>query len=91
MLGGFCLVFPKEVFRRSGGFNTKFGFYGQEVEFIRRVEKAGYKQIWRTDAFVHHVGSASAKKAEAAGEFDEQAERDKAKELLKEIIPRYKK
>jgi GT2 family glycosyltransferase len=89
MLGGFCLVFPKEVFKKVGGFSAKFGFYGQEVEFIKRIEDAGLKQIWRTDSFVHHVGSASAKKADANGIFDMEKERARSKELLKPLLQRY--
>ena len=91
MLCGFCLLFPKAAAQKIGGFPIDFGFYGQEVSFIRRLEQAGLKQMWRTDAFVHHVGSASAKKAEANGDFNEKEEREKAKILLKDIIPRYNK
>lgn len=89
MLGGFCLLFPKKVFKQVGGFPTNFGFYGQEVDFIRRIEKAGLKQMWSACSFVHHIGSVSAEKAEKAGTFNEKEERAKAKELLKDIIPRY--
>jgi len=91
MLGGFCLLFPKAVAERIGGFPTNFGVYGQEVAFIKKLEEEGFKQMWRTDAFVRHVGSSTAKKAEAEGEFDEAKERAEAKMRLKTIIPRYNK
>ena len=91
MLSGFCLLFPKTVIEAVGGFPEDFGFYGQEVSLIKRLEDNGFKQIWRTDAFVRHVGSSSAKKAEADGEFDEKKERAEAKVRLKSIIPRYNK
>ena len=90
MLGGFCLIFPKSVWEKAGGFDPNFGFYGQEVGFIYKVQQVGFKQVWCTKSFVYHVGSASAKKAEIAGEFNETEERAKAKELLKDIIKRYK-
>ena len=63
VLSGFCLVFPKKVWQEVGGFPEDFGFYGQEVAFIDKIKVAGYKQIWRTDAFVWHKGSASVKKS----------------------------
>lgn len=62
-LSGFCLVFPKGVWKSVGGFPEDFGFYGQEVAFIDKIVKAGYRQIWRTDVFVHHEGGASVKKS----------------------------
>ncbi len=62
-LSGFCLVFPKSVWEEVGGFPEDFGFYGQEVAFIDKIVKRGYKQIWRTDVFVKHLGGATVKKS----------------------------
>lgn len=62
-LSGFCLVFPKKVWEKVGGFPENYGFYGQEVAFIDKLTKLKYKQAWRTDSFVYHYGSASLKKA----------------------------
>jgi GT2 family glycosyltransferase len=74
-LSGFCLVFPRKIWKLTGGFPQDFGFYGQEVAFIDKIVKAGYKQVWRTDVFVYHKGSASVKKAEKEGLIDEKKER----------------
>jgi len=82
-LSGFCMVFPKKVWEECGGFPEDFGFYGQEVAFIDRITKAGYKQYWRTDVFIHHEHSASAKAAQARGEMDEEAERKKGNLKIK--------
>ena len=79
-IGGFCLVFPKKVWEEVGGFPEDFGFYGQEVALVDRIMSIGYKQIWRTDVFVHHEGSASVKKAEKSGEMSETLERQLGKE-----------
>jgi GT2 family glycosyltransferase len=76
-LSGFCLLFPKKVWKKVGGFPKDFPFYGQEVLFIDKIVKAGFKQVWRTDVFVYHRGSASVKKAEKEGLFDEKEERIK--------------
>lgn len=74
-LSGFCMVFPKKVWTECGGFAEDFGFYGQEVALLDKMGKLGYKQMWRTDVFVHHIGSSSAKKAQAEGKMDELLER----------------
>lgn len=85
VLSGFCLVFPKKIWEEIGGFPEDFGFYGQEVALIDKMTKAGYKQCWRTDTFVFHYGSASAKKATEMGIMDEQMERHVAKAKIKEL------
>lgn len=79
-LSGFCIFFPKKIWEEVGGFPEDFGFYGQEVAFIDRITEKGYKQYWRKDVLVWHYGGASVKKAEKAGEIDEQAERKIARE-----------
>lgn len=61
-LTGFCLLFPKKVWKAVGGFPEDFGFYGQEDDFLDKISFAGYKQLWRQDAFVLHYGAATAKK-----------------------------
>lgn len=88
-LCGFCLLFPKWVWEKVGGFPEDFGFYGQEEAFLYKVTKAGYRQIWRKDAFVWHYGGGSAKLAEERGEIDIEKEkklgrikRDQVKEEL---------
>jgi len=75
VLSGFCLLFPKKVWEEVDGFPESFGFYGQEVAFIDKIVKKGYKQIWRTDVFVYHEGGASIKKAQSLGEINEKEER----------------
>lgn len=69
-LCGFCLLFPKYVWRDVGGFPEDFGFYGQECAFLAKMEKVGYRQYVRTDVFVYHEGGASAKLAEKRGEMN---------------------
>ena len=84
-LGGFCLVFPKFIWEKVGGFPEDCGFYGQETIFLEKVSKHGYKQIWRTDAFVWHEGQATVHKEVAAGRFDEKQERMIAKAKIKDF------
>jgi hypothetical protein len=86
MLGGFCLLFPKKVWNDVGGFPEDFGFYGQETAWLAKVEKAGYRQVWRRDVFIYHYGSASAKEAEKRGELNEEAERKIGREKYKRFL-----
>jgi hypothetical protein len=84
-LSGFCILFPKKIWEECGGFPEDFGFYGQEVAFLDKVMKLGYKQIWRTDVFIHHIGSSSAKKAQTEGKMDEFKEREIGSKKIKEF------
>ena len=84
-LSGFCLLFPKLVWSHVGGFPENFGFYGQEVAFLDGVRGMGYREVWRKDAFVWHYGSATVKKEQAEGKFDELKERRKAREKVAEL------
>lgn len=56
-LSGFCLVFRKSVWEKYGGFREDFSFYGQESNFLDRMEKL----VVRKDVFVSHVAGASAR------------------------------
>ena len=84
-LSGFCILFPKKVWETCGGFPEDFGFYGQEVALLDKMVKLGYKQMWRTDVFVHHIGSSSAKKAQEEGKMDENEERRIGGEKIREF------
>lgn len=86
MLSGFCLLFPKKVWENVGGFPEDFGFYGQESAWLAKVEKAGFRQVWRKDVFVYHYGSASAKEAEKRGEMNEEKERQLGREKYKRYL-----
>ena len=78
-ISGFCLLFPKTLWKATGGFPEDMGFYGQEVVFLDKIRERGYKQIWRKDVFVWHFGSATAKELTKKGKMDELAERRKAR------------
>jgi hypothetical protein len=67
-LSGFCLVFRKSVWVKYGGFREDFSFYGQESNFLDRMEDL----VVRRDVFVSHVAGAS------ANQDPERREEDKA-------------
>lgn len=56
-LSGFCLVFRKSAWLKYGGFREDFSFYGQESNFLDRMEDL----VVRRDVFVKHVAGASAR------------------------------
>lgn len=87
-LSGFCYLLKKEVWQKIGGFKTEFGFYGQETEFNIRARYAGYKTLWRKDAFVYHYGGASVKAAQERGEMDQGEERSLGMSILSHLLER---
>lgn len=77
-LSGFCLLIRREAWKVVKGFSYKYAHYGQENEFLHQIQKAGYKTMWRKDAFVWHVGRASSSKVKG---FNDEKQRRTANEL----------
>lgn len=76
-LSGFCLLFPRTIWKKLNGFDERYTLYGQESDFIDRAQGLGYECWWRQDAFVWHDGEASTKDYDGAD-----LERQKAKKLF---------
>lgn len=86
-LSGFCILFPKKIWSLVGGFDERFGFYAQENEFLHRVRNAGYRTLWRKDAFIFHIGEASARKRqEEDTSFNIAVERKKGYDLYRSLM-----
>lgn len=56
--GCFMLV-KREVVDSVGGFDTRFFIYGEEVEWCRRIRRAGWEIEYRPDVRILHHGGAS--------------------------------
>jgi GT2 family glycosyltransferase len=56
---GFCLLVKREVIDKIGGFDHKaFPIaLGEDVDFILRIQKAGYKTYHVKGCYIHHFGS----------------------------------
>lgn len=54
----------RPILRELGGLDEEFFVYNEDVDFSRRVRKAGYRQILRTDILVpHRAGNSGDTKA----------------------------
>ena len=66
-LVGFCMVFPKSVWKEAGGFDEAFEIYGEDSDFCMTARELGYKWLIRTDVFIFHHGMSSTPIAIARG------------------------
>ena len=61
-ISGFCLMLRTAAWLRAGGFPEDAPFYGQESALIESMWKAGFHTLICLDAFVEHLGGATAKR-----------------------------
>lgn len=53
-----CMLVRTEIFRRVGGFDTRFDPYGMEdLDFSMRVRRLGYRALYVPNAVVYHEPS----------------------------------
>jgi GT2 family glycosyltransferase len=59
-LAGAFLLLRRELYDRSGGFDTRFFMYGEDSEWCMRLRRLGYKIVCAPQlGAVYHVGAAS--------------------------------
>jgi len=79
-LTGFCLLVTRDLLRRIGGLDERFGRGNfEDNDYCLRSFLAGFQSLIATDCFVHHFGSRS---FQAAG-VDYDAELDAKWEIFK--------
>lgn len=61
-ISGFCLMVRLAAWKDVGGFPEDGPFYGQESAFIESAWAKGWHTVVCLDAFVEHLGGATAKK-----------------------------
>ncbi len=59
-LGGFCWMIPRVVLARTGLFDERFYFGGDDADFCLRTRLLGYRLLRVDSLFVYHRGSGSA-------------------------------
>ena len=93
MLSGFCMVFPKKVWKAVGGFDEEYKLYGEDSQFCVDVQKEKYKLIIRRDVFVYHYKGQSAIRARNEGKdtFKIAAESARLMRAKMKITPEYLK
>ncbi|NQT49666.1 glycosyltransferase family 2 protein [Candidatus Kuenenbacteria bacterium] len=52
---GSCLLVPKKVIDEVGVFDDRFFMYFEDTDLCRRIRKAGYKNVYLSDAEVIHL------------------------------------
>jgi GT2 family glycosyltransferase len=57
---GFCLLVRHAMIARFGDFDEAYGGgYNEENDFIRRINRHGFRAVLANRAYVHHLGSVS--------------------------------
>jgi GT2 family glycosyltransferase len=57
---GFCLLVRHAMIARFGGFDEAYGGgYNEENDYIRRINRHGFRAVLANRAYVHHLGSVS--------------------------------
>lgn len=59
---GCLLLTPTELWRRLGGFDTRYFMYGEDADLCLRARKLGYRPMITPDAQIMHLVGASTKK-----------------------------
>jgi GT2 family glycosyltransferase len=68
-VSGCGMLVKAEVFERVGLFDPSFFMYGEEVDFCRRAQKAGFQLACSTQAHMWHKVSLSANRDKAATRY----------------------
>lgn len=58
-VSGACLLGKKDYFEKVGFFDKKIFMYMDEIDFLYRAQKKGFKTIFYPDAHFFHLGSGS--------------------------------
>lgn len=62
-VGGACMLFPKKIFDKVGGFDERFFMYFEETDICMRIHKLGYKVLYYPAAkIIHLVGKSTSDK-----------------------------
>ena len=58
VMGSFVML-KRKVFEKVGGFDENFHMYGEELEWMYRIRRAGYKVYYYPEAKCEHIQGAS--------------------------------
>ena len=57
LITGCCVLFPKEVLRKTHGFDARYFLYYEDADLNQRIKKLGYKIWYQPTAFLWHVNA----------------------------------
>lgn len=58
-VSGCCMLLPRHVWERLGGFDPAYFMYLEDVDLCWRLRRAGWRTVWEPAATVTHVGGRS--------------------------------
>ncbi len=61
-LSGAAMMFRRRVYEEIGGFDERFFFYGEDLDFCKRVLDQGWKTVYVSEANIIHFGGQSSAK-----------------------------
>lgn len=61
-ISGAAMMFRREFYESCGGLDENFFFYGEDIDFCKRVHDSGGKIVYVSDAKIIHLGGESTKK-----------------------------
>ncbi len=56
---GFALFISRSLWDQLGGFDKALPDYGNEIDLCRRIHDAGYRTVWVSNSYIHHLAGAS--------------------------------
>jgi GT2 family glycosyltransferase len=62
VLAGAFMMVKKEVLDKTGGFDKTFFMYGEDIDLIYRIQKAGYKNYYVAETSIIHFKGESTKR-----------------------------
>jgi len=62
MISGACMMVPRAVLGRAGGFDPGFPLYYEDADWCRRIGRAGYRLVYLPHAEIVHYHNMSAGK-----------------------------
>lgn len=65
-LSGAAMMFRRKVYDTIGGLDEQFFFYGEDLDFCKRVLDRGWKTVYVHDAEIIHLGGGSSSKRRRA-------------------------
>lgn len=61
-ISGAAMMFRREVFEKTSGFDERFFFYGEDLDLCKQIQDHGWKIVYVSEAQIIHFGGGSSKK-----------------------------